>query len=353
MMTRALATDADEMEDANNLIYLRARYYDPELGIFLSEDPVEGNINDPMSLNGYAYAQGNPVNNTDPSGTRICSDVTQENNPQELHVCLRNVGRLRRNFGIRFRDDTSDNLSNWTSQRVNNVYNAVQAISEKLGGLTRQAIGDTVIQLVGESEGTEAARATRCDLLTLFLNFPEASNHVHTVNNLIHEFGHLITLSSPTGRIANSEALGPATEILNRPVELWRQVQNNRGFSETLGWDASSRENHTDLPAEVVADMFLYWVQFNSPFPQDAQFIGQARSAFINGGDIPNGSGSPLTRINENTPINDGSVIQSAGIMAWAANATCAAPAGASIPDTALADYPEVIAANNGWCNFA
>jgi RHS repeat-associated protein len=55
--------------DANDLVYLRSRYYDPELGTFLSLDPSEGSMNDPMSLNGYAYAHGNPVNRTDPSGS--------------------------------------------------------------------------------------------------------------------------------------------------------------------------------------------------------------------------------------------------------------------------------------------
>lgn len=54
--------------DANDLVYLRNRYYHPELGTFLSMDPYEGDFNDPMSLNRYAYVQGNPVNLTDPSG---------------------------------------------------------------------------------------------------------------------------------------------------------------------------------------------------------------------------------------------------------------------------------------------
>lgn len=309
-----------EIEDPNGLVYLRARYYSHELGIFLSKDPIQGNFNDPMSLNGYAYAHGNPVNNTDPSGTSICSDLTQESNPTGLHNCLSHVGQLRRDFGIRFRegDDLSDNLSNWTSQRVNNVYSAVQAINAKLGGLTRQAIGDTFIRLEAETSGTEAARTTLCNVMSLFLNFSGASNHTHTVNNLIHEFGHIITLESPTGRTANSETIGPSAEMAGRPAALWEQVQINRGFAETLGWDASSRENHTDLPAEVVADMFLYWVQFSAPFTQDDQHIGQARSAFINGGDIPNSSGDPLNRIVEQgSVINDGSVIRSAGIMTW------------------------------------
>ena len=57
-----------EYEDSNNLVYLRARYYNDETGTFLSLDPAEGSLNDPMSLNGYSYAHDNPINRTDPSG---------------------------------------------------------------------------------------------------------------------------------------------------------------------------------------------------------------------------------------------------------------------------------------------
>lgn len=57
-----------EMEDDNGLVYLRARYYNHDTGTFISQDPVEGDIRDPMSLNRYAYAHGNPINRTDPSG---------------------------------------------------------------------------------------------------------------------------------------------------------------------------------------------------------------------------------------------------------------------------------------------
>jgi RHS repeat-associated protein len=57
-----------EQTDTNGLVYLRARYYAPSIGSFLSRDPVEGVAGRSMSRNGYAYAEGNPVNYTDPSG---------------------------------------------------------------------------------------------------------------------------------------------------------------------------------------------------------------------------------------------------------------------------------------------
>ncbi|MBP8641217.1 MAG: hypothetical protein KBI01_10045 [Oscillospiraceae bacterium] len=51
-----------------NNYYLRARYYDPTTGRFLSEDTYPGKAIDPLSLNLYIYCKNNPVMYTDPSG---------------------------------------------------------------------------------------------------------------------------------------------------------------------------------------------------------------------------------------------------------------------------------------------
>ena len=51
------------------LYYLRARYYNPQTGRFLSRDPEDGKILDPRSLHKYLYAAGDPVNHIDPRGS--------------------------------------------------------------------------------------------------------------------------------------------------------------------------------------------------------------------------------------------------------------------------------------------
>jgi RHS repeat-associated protein len=50
------------------LYYLRARYYNPLTGRFMSRDPEDGNLTDPKSLHKYLYADGDPVNGFDPTG---------------------------------------------------------------------------------------------------------------------------------------------------------------------------------------------------------------------------------------------------------------------------------------------
>ena len=53
------------MSEADGLYYMRARYYDPQVGRFISEDPLGFDGGD---LNLYAYAGNNPINFIDPEG---------------------------------------------------------------------------------------------------------------------------------------------------------------------------------------------------------------------------------------------------------------------------------------------
>ncbi|OEC01259.1 hypothetical protein GY31_13200 [Lysinibacillus sphaericus] len=48
--------------------YLMARYYNPDTGSFLSLDPVGGDSENPSLMNGYSYANNNPMMNVDPDG---------------------------------------------------------------------------------------------------------------------------------------------------------------------------------------------------------------------------------------------------------------------------------------------
>ncbi len=54
--------------DKNGLIYMRARYYSPEMKRFINADVIAGDISNAITLNRFAYANGNPVSLTDPFG---------------------------------------------------------------------------------------------------------------------------------------------------------------------------------------------------------------------------------------------------------------------------------------------
>ncbi|GEM_PF-1047524 len=57
-----------EQDKETGLYYYGARYYDPEIGRFISPDSVIQDPSDPQSFNRYAYCRNNPVNLIDPTG---------------------------------------------------------------------------------------------------------------------------------------------------------------------------------------------------------------------------------------------------------------------------------------------
>jgi RHS repeat-associated protein len=59
---RGYCANLGHPEDETGLVYMRARYYEPATGRFISEDPSRDGVN------WYLYADGNPVNKADIEG---------------------------------------------------------------------------------------------------------------------------------------------------------------------------------------------------------------------------------------------------------------------------------------------
>ncbi|MGN7916886.1 RHS repeat domain-containing protein [Lysobacter sp. 22409] len=58
---------------ATGLAYMQQRYYDSEIGRFLSVDPVTANSKTGANFNRYWYANNNPYRFIDPDGRYVCS----------------------------------------------------------------------------------------------------------------------------------------------------------------------------------------------------------------------------------------------------------------------------------------
>jgi len=61
--------------DADGKYYLRARFYNPGTGRFLSHDPLMGSDVDPVSLHRYLYAGADSVDQRDPSGQATLAEI--------------------------------------------------------------------------------------------------------------------------------------------------------------------------------------------------------------------------------------------------------------------------------------
>jgi len=65
-------------QDATGLYYYGARYYDSEVGGFLTRDPLKGERGVPQTLNRYVYCLNNPLKYVDPTGTDEEPKTAQE-----------------------------------------------------------------------------------------------------------------------------------------------------------------------------------------------------------------------------------------------------------------------------------
>jgi RHS repeat-associated protein len=82
-----------------SLYYLRARYFNPLTGRFLSRDAEDGQAVEPRTLHKYLYAADDPVNRLDPSGRSNLVNYTlgvlgvaiTANGLYKIHACLGSV----------------------------------------------------------------------------------------------------------------------------------------------------------------------------------------------------------------------------------------------------------------------
>lgn len=324
-----------EMEDENGLVYLRARYYNRNTGTFMSMDPYEGDFNDPMSLNRYAYAHGNPVNLVDPTGLYSCTNeagniqeacdeldqalrrASQESlvfqnindTVRDGMVLLRNLeAAAEQTFGARFTlrlpdsilgqaglnidvnecstaPDTNlsagnfeGNALNLTKQSVLRAVAALAHISARFSETgvpvsgVRQWLGQDTIEFLSDS--TEITGP-----FTGYVQLDPPNNIINlgsqvSVGTIVHELGHSFD------RVYNLRASSPIRGLFllrdtARPT--YDSTAPGAPNSTQNGNGMLARASTSTAQEEVWADMFMTWVlhgQGNEAIVGSGQIIG-------------------------------------------------------------------------------
>ena len=85
-----------ELDSETGLYYYGARYYSPELGRFVQADALAGSLDDPLSLNRYAYVKNNPLNYIDPTGNVVELDDSVLRKMQEDEGFKKSIENLQK-----------------------------------------------------------------------------------------------------------------------------------------------------------------------------------------------------------------------------------------------------------------
>jgi len=101
----------------SGLTFANARYYDPTVGRFISEDTYKGSLWNPQSQNLYAYVENNPLNWIDPSGNmgqkyicnsndEACKQKAEEWRQQQIATASATLAKIGE-----FTDSVLDNMN--------------------------------------------------------------------------------------------------------------------------------------------------------------------------------------------------------------------------------------------------
>ncbi|HUP81685.1 MAG TPA: RHS repeat-associated core domain-containing protein, partial [Pirellula sp.] len=159
----------EQSEQPLGWTYLRARYYDPDLGRFVSRDPFEGFVTEPISREKYVYAHGDPVNNLDPTGQNIYGAGLA--GLAGLFALYHIV-----NIGITFsRTSAASEVSDRNEQALQNSIDEAQRYIDQMAGAT----GKVVKYFFGSDIGFQ-------ELVTVHDNWIKLKNAIVPTSNTLH-----------------------------------------------------------------------------------------------------------------------------------------------------------------------
>ena len=200
---------AGQYRDAEfGLIYLRARYYDPATGQFLSRDPMVASTRSP-----YGYVGGNPLNGTDPTGLGDCGW-----NP----IC--NIGNVAGTVGGAIATGAT-----WAWNHPGVIAGAAGVAALVVGtGGAAAVLGGAALALTADQTAQDYLRPGGPDTGALALDA------LSFIPGVAAEAGTLRAMSLDAEAAANWARFGAGG--LSGTRSLWNAARGAEGWSSAWGW---------------------------------------------------------------------------------------------------------------------
>lgn len=215
-----------QFDDNSGLSFMEARYYDPATGRFLNEDPafrtLSFKLEDPQSLNSYAYARNNPLKYVDLDGKAY----------EQFHAWpfvggpLQMLDGLGKQTSALYINLTQRNDPTW-SQIANRQ--SAEGVRDSSDGALSTALDASFVYAFMGSSKTESANASQAKLenearvTSKNVSSIQTKGNTNTVYQGVNEAGKVkyvgITSRDPKVRFAEHQgAVGSGREALRYDV---------------------------------------------------------------------------------------------------------------------------------------
>lgn len=238
--------------DLNGLLYMRCRYYDPAIERFINQDVLFGDLNPGISLNRFAFANGNPVSLTDPFGLCAQSDDNLYTRARTLGAAIDDaiingaitIAQNVLNFlgwgspideGQQFYQNTADSLNQFRSPLANaGLYDPsspmVQGANQIVGELATDSLFLSPFSISGGGLAAESATSVTEGIMgasSSYFDITVGSSVRNIATDVVPE--DFATNLSESG--FTSEPIGPGTMFTGPQGQQYFL----RSFSKSLG----------------------------------------------------------------------------------------------------------------------
>ncbi|HEU0296345.1 MAG TPA: RHS repeat-associated core domain-containing protein [Anaerolineales bacterium] len=125
--TNSYLYTGQQFDSLTGLYSLRARYYNPALGRFLSQDTYPFDLGNPVELNRYVYTADNPINAMDPTGLSAFIEYSVANEESEEE------GAALEPVGKKFASEADEAVTKLFNELDDDFWNALSRNAGDLG----------------------------------------------------------------------------------------------------------------------------------------------------------------------------------------------------------------------------
>ncbi|HEX7018166.1 MAG TPA: DUF6531 domain-containing protein [Patescibacteria group bacterium] len=201
------------LDPHTGLYYFGARHYDPEVGVWLTQDTYRGQVPNPQSMHRYMYNYSSPMNYVDLYGYKASFSYNANENKVYVTATIEIYG-----------DESFDleRIAERWEMGIENTWNGHQYqgrdvvyIVDVIVGTEECKVGDNCIRVMGPNDNQICSEAGRScmsgiNILTGQMSKGEWSNTA-SGNVAAHEFGHICGLGDDY--VDKKDANGKVTSV--------------------------------------------------------------------------------------------------------------------------------------------